>query len=46
MLVLDKIVMTGAMRGVSESDAAVAKRTMEAKVLPSFVTSAPSASER
>jgi 5,10-methylenetetrahydromethanopterin reductase len=33
---LDKIVMTGAMRGVSESDAADAKRTMEAKVLPSF----------
>ena len=31
---LDKIVMTGAMRGVSESDAAVAKRTMEEKVLP------------
>jgi 5,10-methylenetetrahydromethanopterin reductase len=33
---LDKIVMTGAMRGVSESDAATAKQTMEAKVLPSF----------
>jgi 5,10-methylenetetrahydromethanopterin reductase len=33
---LDKIVMTGAMRGVSESDAAVAKRTMETKVLPSI----------
>jgi 5,10-methylenetetrahydromethanopterin reductase len=38
---LDKIVMTGAMRGVSEDDAAVAKRTMETKVLPSFVTPAP-----
>jgi 5,10-methylenetetrahydromethanopterin reductase len=33
---LDKIVMTGAMRGVSESDAAVAKQTMETKVLPAF----------
>jgi 5,10-methylenetetrahydromethanopterin reductase len=33
---LDKIVMTGAMRGVSESDAAVAKQTMESRVLPSF----------
>jgi 5,10-methylenetetrahydromethanopterin reductase len=33
---LDKIVMTGAMRGVSESDAAVAKATMESRVLPSF----------
>ena len=33
---LDKIVMTGAMRGVSESDAAVAKQTMERSVLPSF----------
>jgi len=33
---LDKIVMTGAMRGVSESDAAVAEQTMETKVLPSF----------
>jgi 5,10-methylenetetrahydromethanopterin reductase len=33
---LDKIVMTGAMRGVSESDAVVAKQTMETKVLPSF----------
>jgi 5,10-methylenetetrahydromethanopterin reductase len=32
----DKIVMTGAMRGVSESDAAVAKQTMETRVLPSF----------
>ena len=28
--------MTGAMRGVSESDAAVAKQTMERSVLPSF----------
>jgi 5,10-methylenetetrahydromethanopterin reductase len=35
---LDKIVMTGAMRGVSEADAAVAKQTMETKVLPSFRT--------
>ena len=35
---LDKIVMTGAMRGVSESDAAVAKQTMETRVLPSFVS--------
>jgi 5,10-methylenetetrahydromethanopterin reductase len=42
---LDKIVMTGAMRGVSESAAAVAKQTMEAKVLPSF-TSEPSAGAR
>ena len=33
---LDKIVMTGAMRGVSEADAAVAKQTMEARVLPIF----------
>ena len=33
---LDKIVVTGAMRGVSESDAAVAKKTMESRVLPSF----------
>ncbi len=33
---LDKIVMTGAMRGVSETAAAVAKQTMETKVLPSF----------
>ncbi len=33
---LDKIVLTGAMRGVSESDAAVAKQTMETRVLPSF----------
>jgi 5,10-methylenetetrahydromethanopterin reductase len=33
---LDKIVMTGAMRGVSESDAGAAKRTMEEKVLPAF----------
>ncbi len=33
---LDKIVITGAMRGVSETDAAVAKRTMETRVLPSF----------
>ncbi|MSP01085.1 MAG: LLM class flavin-dependent oxidoreductase [Acetobacteraceae bacterium] len=33
---LDKIVITGAMRGVSESDAAVAKQTMEKAVLPSF----------
>lgn len=33
---LDKLVMTGAMRGVSESDAATAKQTMETKVLPSF----------
>jgi 5,10-methylenetetrahydromethanopterin reductase len=33
---LDKVVMTGAMRGVSESDAAVAMQTMETKVLPSF----------
>ena len=33
---LDKIVMTGAMRGVSESDAAMAKQTMETKVLPAF----------
>lgn len=32
----DKIVMTGAMRGVSESDAAEAKRTMETAVLPAF----------
>ena len=32
----DKIVMTGAMRGVSESDAAIAKQTMETAVLPSF----------
>ena len=32
----DKIVMTGAMRGVSESDAAAAKRTMETRVLPAF----------
>ena len=35
---LDKIVMTGAMRGVSESDAAAAKLTMETKVLPLFQT--------
>jgi 5,10-methylenetetrahydromethanopterin reductase len=35
---LDKIVMTGAMRGVSESDAAIAKRTMEEKVLPALRT--------
>lgn len=33
---LDKIVMTGAMRGVSESAAAEAKQTMETRVLPSF----------
>ncbi len=33
---LDKIVMTGAMRGVSESDATVAKQTMETAVLPKF----------
>lgn len=33
---LDKIVLTGAMRGVSETDAARAKHMMETKVLPSF----------
>jgi len=33
---LDKIVLTGAMRGVSESDAADAKRMMETGVLPRF----------
>ncbi len=38
---LDKIVMTGAMRGVSEAHAADAKRTMETRVLPNF--GAPSA---
>ena len=33
---LDKIAMTGAMRGVSATDAAVAAATMEKSVLPSF----------
>ena len=33
---LDKVALTGAMRGVSASDAAVAARTMETAVLPSF----------
>ena len=33
---LDKIALTGAMRGVSETDAAHAKHRMETKVLPSF----------
>ena len=33
---LDKVVMTGAMRGVSESDAATAKRLMETEVLRAF----------
>lgn len=33
---LDKVVITGAMRGVSEEDAARAKQVMEAGVLPAF----------
>lgn len=33
---LDKIVITGAMRGVSEADAVRAKQCMEADVLPAF----------
>lgn len=33
---LDKVVITGAMRGVSEADAAVAKHAMESAVLPAF----------
>jgi 5,10-methylenetetrahydromethanopterin reductase len=33
---LDKVVMTGAMRGVSESDAATSKRLIESEVLPAM----------
>ncbi|MEI7711498.1 MAG: hypothetical protein WCI94_08695, partial [Rhodospirillales bacterium] len=31
---LDKVAMTGALRGVSEDDAAISKRLLETEVLP------------